>query len=89
MHDAAPVAVSDKGYYGIDRIKHGIEVDSFVGVERYADGVDGNPCEPLLEVFSGEHPHGDDAQGRREGVGEGNGAVSEVFEDTEIGRAHV
>lgn len=81
MHEAEPFAVAAEGDDCVDGVEAGIEVYSFIEVKADAYGVDGNPYGPLLDVFAGEHPHAYDAEGSGEGVGHGDGAVGEIFEN--------
>ena len=81
MHQAEPFAVAEEGYDGVNSIEDGVEGDAFIPVKASADGIDQYPCDPLLEIFAGEHPHSDDAHGRSECIGNGDGAVGEIVED--------
>lgn len=81
MHESEPFAVAEEGDDGIEGVEDAVERDALVPVKAGAYGIDQDPGYPLLEVFTGEHPHAYNAEGCGEGIGDGYGAVGEIVEN--------
>lgn len=75
-----PFDIPEYRYYHVKRVKACFERYFLIEIKSAGDHVDGDPDEPLLEIFVSQCPNSDDAQGRREAVGNWHGAVSEIAE---------
>lgn len=80
LHETQPLAVAHYGHHGVEAVEAGREGNRLVEVEHRAHGVDHEPQQPLLGIFLGQGPVGDDAQGRGEGVVERHRAVGHLHE---------
>ena len=81
VHKAEPFAIAEEGDNSVDGVEDSIEGYAFIPIETGADGIDQDPDYPLLEIFTGKHPHAYYAQGGGEGIGDGDCAVGKIVED--------
>lgn len=77
MHQPPPLTIAEESDDGVEGIKDAVERNPLIPIQAGADGIDKNPGNPLLQVFSRQHPHSDDTQGRREGIRDWDCAVGE------------
>lgn len=76
-----PFQVAENSNHHVKRIKAGFERDVFVEIQGAGDHVDGDPDEPLFEIFVRQSPDAYDAQGGGEAVCNRDGAVSKISEN--------
>ena len=76
-----PFEVSHDGDDDIEAVEGGFEGDAFDDVEVTTHGIDEDPEEPLLDVFAGQRPQADKAQGIGEAVEDRHVTVGVVGED--------
>ena len=79
-HDFFPFDITEDGDYHVKCVKACFERYFLIEIECASDHVDGDPDEPLFEIFVSQGPYSDDAQGCGEAVGNRNVAVGEVGE---------
>ena len=75
-----PFKIPEDGDDDIEAIEAGLEGDILVEIEAAGDDVDHDPDEPLFEVFAGEGPDADNAEGCGEGIEDGDARVGEMGE---------
>ena len=81
FHHFAPLEIACDGDDDVEGIEGGLEGNVLVEIEYGGDDVDGNPDEPLLQVFVCQRPDADDAEGSGERVGKGDCAVGEGHQE--------
>ena len=81
MHKAEPFAIAEEGDNSVDGVEDSIEGYAFIPIETGADSIDQDPDYPLLEIFTGKHPHAYYTQGCGESVRNGNSTVCEIVKN--------
>ena len=69
LHQLLPLEEAEDGDDDVKGVETSLEGNIFVEVEDAGDHIDGNPDEPLLEVFVRQGPNSDKAEGCGEAVG--------------------
>lgn len=77
FHQSLPLEVAEDGDDDVEAVEAGLEGNVLVEIEHAGDDIDGNPDEPLLQVFVRQCPDADEAEGGGEAVGHGYVAVGE------------
>ena len=72
-----PFPIAEDGNHHIQRVKTGLEGDALIEIKGTGDDVNHDPHEPLFQIFAGQGPDADDAEGRGEGVSNRNPGVGE------------
>ena len=68
-HHPAPLEIAGNGDDDVEGVEWGLEWDVLVEIKDAGDNINGNPDEPLLQIFVGQCPNADDAEGCGERVG--------------------
>ena len=77
LHQLLPLEKAEDGDDDVKGIETGLEGNVLVEVEDAGDEIDGNPYEPLLEVFVCQSPDANKTQGRGKAVGQRHVAIGE------------
>ncbi len=78
-HEASPFGVTEDGDDGVAGVEDGIKRAILVHVQAGTYRVNEYPCYPLLDIFTGEHPHCHYAQCRGECVVVGHCTVGVFY----------
>ena len=70
FHQSLPLEVAEDGDDDVEAVEAGLEGNVLVEIEHAGDDIDGNPDEPLLQVFPCQRPDAYHAEGCRETVGQ-------------------
>ena len=77
LHQLLPLEKAEDGDDDVKGVEAGLEGNVFVEIEDAGDDIDGNPYEPLFEIFVGQSPDANKTQGRGKAVGQRHVAIGE------------
>ncbi len=75
LHQLFPLEEAEDGDDDVKGVEAGLEGNILVEVEDAGDDIDGNPYEPLFEIFVGQSPDAYKAEGGCKAVGQRHVAI--------------